>query len=135
MSNASGDGAALDPAGMSVETDEHAALREELRRLTEDLTEDERRREARRVEIAHELYERDSRTPGTPAHAAHVAQLRRLRDGTRDAYDRSVEALAKAQEHVAGKEDAQRDAAAALEAAEAALADATGPDDDGNVVL
>lgn len=123
MTDASASGAAYDVTGMVVETDKHAALRAELAELTERLTDAERAREARRVEIGHQLYERDAQTPGTPARAAHVAQLRRLHDEAATALDGAQRALDKAREHVAGKEDALGDAQEAYAKAEAALAE------------
>lgn len=132
MSTAGASGAANDAAGVSVEPAEHDALRAELDALTSEMTDAERARETRRVEISHALYERDSRIEGTSAHAAHVAQLRRLRGEAQEALDRAREALRKAFEHAEGKEAAVGEASKALDAADLALAEVVGPKERGD---
>lgn len=113
MSQGSGEGAALDVAGMAIESGDHDALRAELAALTEDLTDAERAREARRVEIAHELYERDSQVAGTPEYAAHREMLVRLADDA----DRAAESAGVAEDKALRALDGAR---AARELADAA---------------
>lgn len=76
---------------------------------------------------ALEQYERNHRTPGTREYDAHVAQLRRLHAEAKDALARCRSALDKAREHMAGKEDAVREAETMLDSAELALAEVVGP--------
>lgn len=127
MSTAGASGAANDATGVSVEPGAHDPLRDELTALMDEMTDGERAREARRVEISHALYERDCRIEGTSARAAHVAQLRRLHVEAKDALARCRSALDKAREHMAGKEDAVREAETMLDSAELALAEVVGP--------
>lgn len=132
MSTAGASGAANDATGVSVEPAEHDPLRDELTALMDEMTDEERAREARRVEISHALYERDSRIEGTSAHAAHVAQLRRLHVEAKDAATRAANALDKVRQHVADKEQALSDAMAAEIEADAALAAVVGPKERGD---
>lgn len=123
MSTAGASGAANDATGVSVEPAEHDALRAELDALTSEMTDAERAREARRVEISHALYQRDSRIEGTPAHAAHVAQLQRLYGEAGAALSGAQAALAKAHLHAEGRADAVVRAQDDLGRAERALAE------------
>jgi hypothetical protein len=125
MSNAEASGQALDATAQMTESHD-GELERELAAIDAELSDQERQRLERRAEVGRRLYDQRSAVVGTHEHTAHGEQLARLRDDAARAHDAAQKAARRAEEHAAGKQDAVREAATALDSAELALAEFAG---------
>ena len=125
MSTADGSGNAYDATAQITESDD---LRRKLAEIEEQISSEERQRQADRDELMRQLHEQERQVEGSTAHAAHVAQLERLYREALAAVRGAETAKERAQQHLDGAVQAHDEATAACDSAEQALAEVAGPE-------